>query len=395
MYSRIGPSTQLCHDSQPGTDVFGAVVPPIYQSSLFTFPSWEAIEAAFDDKIGNAIYSRGRNPTVAEAESKLAAIAGAEKARLFASGMAAISAGVMHFLKPHSHLICIRNAYGPAIRLMDNYLTEKMAIEVSFVSGDIEEISASLRENTRLIYLESPSSGLFSLQDLRAIANLAKQHGVVTMIDNTWATPLFQKPLALGIDLEMHSCSKYLGGHSDIISGVLMGRAELIDAIHRHEYELLGAKMAPIEAWFLLRSLRTLPLRMAQHQRNGLAVAQFLQAHPKVAKVRYPGLASHPQHELVKAQMSGVSGLMGFTLNTDDLSVVKAFVNRLQLFHIGVSWGGHESLIYAPAISYLKEMTPAQFGAMGISIADMRISVGLEDVTDLIADLEQALALLP
>lgn len=395
MYSKMGSSTQLCHDSQPETDVFGAVVPPIYQSSLFTFPSWEAIELAFDDKIGNAIYSRGRNPTVVEAEVKLARIAGAEKARLFASGMAAISAGVMHFLTPNSHLVCIRNAYGPAINLVDNYLTEKMAISVSFVNGDVNEIAAALQDNTKLIYLESPSSGLFSLQDLSAIACLAKERGVATMIDNTWATPLFQNPLALGIDLEMHSCSKYLGGHSDIISGVLMGRAELIDAIHRQEYELLGAKMAPIEAWFLLRSLRTLPLRMAQHQRNGLAVAHFLNAHPKVAKVRYPGLETHPQHLLAKTQMRGVSGLMGFQLATDDLNAIKAFVNGLRLFHIGVSWGGHESLIYAPAIGYLKELTPQQFDAMGISIADMRISVGLEDAMDLIADLAQAFELVP
>ncbi|QSX30632.1 aminotransferase class I/II-fold pyridoxal phosphate-dependent enzyme [Shewanella cyperi] len=407
----LHPETLLC---QRGGDAFGAVVPPIYQNSLFTFESWEAIATAFEDKINTPIYSRGHNPTVVEAERVLAAFAGAEKAKLFASGMAAISAGILHFLQPGCHVICVRNAYGPVLALLEQYLLPKFNIEQSFVGGaEVEEFAACIRDNTRLIYLESPASGLFGLQDLAAIAALAKAHGIATMVDNTWATPLFQRPLALGIDLEVHSCSKYLGGHSDIIAGVLLGSAALLDAIHSREFELLGARIAPMEAWFLLRSLRTLPLRMARHQQSALAVASMLAAHPKVARVDYPGLAGFPQAELARRQMSGFSGLMGFRLKAslkaglkaglgdgadgmgtdvrDAEAAARRFVNALKLIRIGVSWGGHESLIYAPAIGYQKELDPERFAALGLSPAQMRLSVGLEHVGDLIADLQQAL----
>ncbi|MDO6447038.1 aminotransferase class I/II-fold pyridoxal phosphate-dependent enzyme [Colwellia sp. 1_MG-2023] len=377
------------------SDPYGAVISPIYQNSLFTFENWEAIETAFNDKINNAIYTRGKNPTVALVEEKIATLAHGEKAKLLASGMAAVSAGMLHFLSANDHIITLNNIYGPSISLINDFLIPKMNIEVSYVSGtDIDEIAAKIKPNTKLIYLESPSSVVFSLQDLAKISALAKQHDIATAIDNTWATPLFQKPLNLGIDLEIHSCSKYLGGHSDIVSGILIGSEKLINAIHVREYELLGAKMAPMEAWFLLRSLRTLDLRMERHQKSALKIAQFLERHPKVAKVNYPGLTSFPQYKLAKQQMSGFSGLMSFQLKTTDLTQIKTFFNGLNLFQIGVSWGGHESLIYAPAISGLKEQNPEQFKKMAISLNDMRISIGLENVEDLIADLTESLALI-
>jgi cystathionine beta-lyase/cystathionine gamma-synthase len=385
--------TQLVHDRNQFRDPFGAVVPPIYQNTLFTFDSWQDIEAAFEDKINNAIYTRGKNPTVAFVEQKLAMLANGEKSKLFASGMAAISAGILHFLSADDHIITLKNIYGPTLSLINDFLKPKMNIQASFVSGsDLEEIRAAIRPNTRLIYLESPSSVIFSLQNLKEISQLARQHGIATMIDNTWATPLFQQPLALGIDLEMHSCSKYLGGHSDIIAGVLIGSGELINAIHVKEYDLLGAKMSPIEASMLLRSLRTLPLRMERHQQNALKIAQFLNAHPKVKKVNYPGLPEFEQFDLAQQQMSGTSGLMSFQLNTENLAEIKAFFDGLTLFQIGVSWGGHESLVYVPAISCLKEQTPEQFSQMGISLNDVRISVGLENADDLINDLTRSLA---
>jgi len=385
--------TLMITDKLDNADPYGAVVPPIYQNSLFTFSSWQAIETAFDDKINNAIYTRGKNPTVALVEHKIASLAHGDKAKLFASGMAAVSAGMLHFLSAGDHVITLKNIYGPSISLLNDFLQPKMKVEVSYVSGtDIEEIRAAIQPNTKLIYLESPSSVIFALQDIEQIANLAKAHNISTMIDNTWATPLFQKPLTLGIDLEIHSCSKYLGGHSDIVSGVLIGSQTLIDAIHVREYELLGAKMAPMEAWFLLRSLRTLDLRMERHQKNALKIALFLDSHIKVAKINYPGLANSPQYALAQQQMTGFTGLMSFQLNTEHLDEIKGFFNHLKLFQIGVSWGGHESLIYAPAISCLKEQSADQFAKMGISVADMRISVGLENVDDLIADLSSALA---
>ena len=387
--------TRLMHDADLRNDVYGAVVPPIYQNSLFTFDSWEAIDEAFEDRVNNAIYTRGNNPTVALVEKKIAALAGAGKAKLFASGMAAISAGMLHFLKAGDHVITLKNIYGPSGNLLRNYFSEKMKIETTFLdSGNPEEIAAAVKSNTRLIYLESPSSVVFGLQDLATVAELARKRGIATMIDNTWATPVFQKPFAFGIDLEVHSCSKYLGGHSDIVAGVLIGSSAAIDAIQVNEYELLGAKMAPMEAWFLLRSLRTLPLRLARHQESALKIARFLETHEKITEVKYPGLESFPQYALGQRQMTGYTGLMSFRLASCDLNAVKLFFNSLKIFQIGVSWGGHESLVYAPAISYLKEIAPDQFARMGISIGDIRISVGLEDADDLMDDLSQALSLI-
>ena len=380
------------HEGEDRRAYEGAVVPPLFQNSLFTFESWEAIDKAYDDRTQHFIYSRGKNPTVSVAERKLALLAGAEKAQLFPSGMGAISAAVLHCLRAGDHVVAVKNIYGPANNLLSKYLTQKMDIDVTFVPGDtIEDFEAALRDRTRLIYLESPSSAVFGLQDLRAVAALARSRNIRTIIDNTWATPVFQPALSMGIDMEVHSCSKYIGGHSDIIAGVVMGTAEDIDAIATREYEWLGAKTAPFEAWLILRSLRTLPIRLRQHQENAMQVARFLEGHPKIRLVRYPGLQSFPQYALGQQQMSGYTGLMSFQLATEDLDSIKTFFNSLRIFTIGVSWGGHESLIYAPAISYLKELSPEQFGAMGISLGDMRISVGLEGADDLVSDLEAAL----
>ena len=392
MNKDLSLETRLMHEGEDRSAYEGAVVPPLFQNSLFTFESWEAIDEAYEDRTRHFIYSRGKNPTVSVAERKLALLAGAERAQLFPSGMAAITAAVMHCLRAGDHVVAVKNIYGPANNLLSQYLTQKMNIEVTFVPGDrTEDFENALRDRTRLIYLESPSSAVFSLQDLTAVAALARARNIRTIIDNTWATPLFQPALAMGIDLEVHSCSKYIGGHSDIIAGVVMGAAEDLDAIATREYEWLGAKTAPFEAWLILRSLRTLPLRLRQHQENAKQVARFLEVHPKIKLVRYPGLESFPQYALGQQQMKGYTGLMSFQLATEDLEKIKTFFNSLRLFTIGVSWGGHESLIYAPAISYLKELSPEQFEAMGISLGDMRISVGLEGADDLINDLEAAL----
>ena len=326
-------------------------------------------------------------------EKKIAKLAGGEKARLFGSGMGAISSAIMSCVHTGCHVITLKNIYGPALNLLDVYLKNKFNIEITFVSGEsVEEFRDAIKENTSLIYLESPSSAVFSMQDITEICKIAKEHNIKTVIDNTWATPLYQRPLEMGVDLEVHSCSKYLGGHSDIIAGVVIGKAELIDSIFQNEYTLYGAKMAPFEAWLLMRSLRTLPMRMERHQRNAMMVAEFLEKHPKIKKVNYPGLKSFPQYELGKKQMTGYSGLMSFVIDTDDVQELKNFVNTLDIFSIGVSWGGHESLVHAPAIAYLKEMTPEQFKATGLSLGVIRISVGLEDPNDLIADLDNALA---
>lgn len=385
-------ATQLCHDDDWYRDHHGAVVPPIYQNSTFTFPDWAAIDAAFDHPERAAIYTRGNNPTVLLAEEKLARLAGAGRARLFASGMGAISAAILHCVKQGDHILSVRNVYGPAQNFMRQYLPEKCGITSTFISGtDPQEFADHLQSNTRLIYLESPASATFELQDLAAVARLAKARGIRTVIDNTLATPIFQRPLELGIDLEVHSGSKYLGGHSDLVCGVIMGARADLDQIALTEQAWLGAKMAPFEAWLLLRSLRTLPLRMRMHQQQALQLARWLEKHPAVRKVYYPGLPSFPQYDLAQRQMSGTTALLSAVLNTDDIEPVRRFVNALQLFKLAVSWGGHESLVYAPLISYLKEMGEAQFKKTGIPTGLVRFSVGLEDVADLQADLAQAL----
>ncbi|MBT8234272.1 MAG: PLP-dependent transferase, partial [Bacteroidia bacterium] len=210
-------------------------------------------------------------------------------------------------------------------------------------------------------------------------------------IDNTWASPVFQKPLKLGIDIEVHSVSKYLGGHSDVVAGVIVSNAIILNSILGNEHELLGAKMAPFEGWLILRSLRTLMVRMKAHQENAMHVSQYLENHDKVKQVFYPGLESFPQYDLAQKQMTGSSGLLSFELQTKDIQKIKTFVDSLTFFKLGVSWGGHDSLVYAPVISYLKELSPEKFEAMGINASIIRISVGLENYQDLIGDLSDSL----
>ena len=388
------PSTQLCHDDDKYFQHHGAIVPPIYQNSLFAFENWEAIDHAFDHPAEAPIYTRGTNPTVKVVEEKLAQLCRGEKARLFASGMGAIAAGILHCVKAGGHIISGQQIYGPANNFMNTYLKEKAGVEITYVENRVEAFAKAIRDNTQLIYLESPGSLKFPIQDLKSIAHLAKSKGIKTMIDNSWASPIFQNPLAMGIDLEMHSCSKYLGGHSDIVAGVLIGRKKDLDAIQLIEQAWLGAKMAPFEAWLLLRSLRTLPIRMQQHQENAMTIARFLEQQAGIKKVYYPGLSTFPGHDLATQQMLGFSGLMSFELATEDLNQIKAFVQKLRYFKLGVSWGGYESLIYAPVISYLKEQSPEQFKAMGIAPGLMRISIGLENKEDLMTDLLRGLSVL-
>lgn len=382
--------TKLSFDTYK--DQHGAVVPPIYQNSLFTFNSWDAIDKAFDNKYQDFIYSRLLNPTVQVAEEKIAALCRGEKAKLCASGIAAVTSAILHCVKANDHIVSIHNIYGPTNTFINKYLRDKLNISVTLVDGtDLDNIKNAIQDNTTLIYLESPASLTYELQDLEAVAKLAKSKGIKTVIDNTWASPIYQKPLTLGIDIEVHSASKYLCGHSDVVAGVVIGNKNIIDSIISNEHELLGAKMAPFEGWLILRSLRTLPIRMAQHQSNAMIIADYLEDHPKIKRVFYPGLKSFPQHELAKKQMKGFSGLLSFELATKNIDAIKQFVDSLELFKLGVSWGGFDSLVYAPVISYLKELDPDQFEAMGINASIIRVSVGLEHWEDLKNDLERSL----
>lgn len=387
----FGLDTMLAHFGEERERHLGAVVPPIFQNSLFTFDSYEAIDKAFQNPQENYIYTRGLNPTVEIVEKKIACLEGGEKAKLFASGMAAISSSILSFIRTGDHVISVKSIYGPSNNFMSKYLYEKFNIETTFVEGDdLNEIGNAVRENTRLIYLESPSSCTFKLQDLEGVAKIAKAKGIKTVIDNTWATPIYQNPLKLGIDVVVHSVSKYLCGHSDVVAGVVVSSKENIKAITALEYSLLGGKIAPFEAWLVLRGLRTLSLRMERHSQSAMKLAEFLEKHPRITKVNYPGLESFTQHELAKKQMSGFSGLFSFEVDTD-LDGVKRLLNSLSYFKIGVSWGGYESLVYAPIISLAKELPEEKWQAAGIHPGIVRISVGLENVEDLIRNMEGAL----
>lgn len=388
--------TLMVHAGEDRNLYDGAVIPPVFQNSLFTFKDWDDIDAAFDDRTNRPIYTRLVNPTTQVAEAKIAALAGSNngeiEARLTASGMAAVSAAVFHAVSAGDHVVAVKNVYGPTNNFLNSYLRRKIGLETTFVAGTtLEQFEEAITPKTKLIVLESPSSAVFSLQDIAEVASFARSKGILTMIDNTWATPLYQKPLGMGIDLEVHSASKYLGGHSDIVGGVIIGSKDRMQAIATAEGELFGGTIAPWTSWLITRSMRTLSMRLERHQKNAMAVATFLEDHPKIRQVRYPGLKSHPQYELGRKQLTGYTGLLGFELATEDITGIKRFFNGLKYFQIGVSWGGHESLIYAPAISYLKELPADRFKELGISLGDMRISVGLEDVNDLIEDLSDSL----
>ena len=385
-------ATNLCHDGDAYFEHHGAIVPPIYQNSLFAFSSWDKIDEAFSAPQDHFIYSRVLNPTAQLVENKISQLCKGEKAKLYASGMGAIAAAILYCTNFGDHIITIKNIYAPANNFISQFLKNKCGISVTYVSGtSVEEIAESITPKTTLIYLESPASITFELQDLAAIANLARQRNIKTVIDNTWASPLFQKPLELGIDIEVHSVSKYICGHSDVVAGVVVSSSKIMDDMLMAEHALLGAKIAPFEAWLILRSLRTLPMRMKRHEASTLKIAHYLADHPAVAGVNFPGLPTFPQYELGKKQMSGYGGLLSFELKTTEVGLIKSFVDSLSLFKLGVSWGGHESLVYAPLISYSKELSTEQFAAMRIAPGLIRLSIGLEDTEDLVQDLEEAL----
>lgn len=374
-------ATLLAQDAEiPG----GAVVPPIFQTSLFTFASYAELADCFAGRDRRPLYSRGDNPTVMEFERKIAALEGAEAARATASGMAAISATVLAFVGSGERILAVRHVYGDAYRLFQRLLP-RLGITVDYVDGSDPEAVAAALPGAKLLYLESPTSMAFELQDIEALTRLARAQGVLSVLDNSWATPLFQRPLAHGVDLVLHSASKYLGGHSDTVAGVVAGRAELIACINATTQPYLGAKLSPLEAWLLLRGLRTLALRLPRHQASGLLIAERLCHHPAVARVLHPAWSNHPG----KRTLAGYSGL--FSFDVGEGIDVPALVDALRLFRIGVSWGGHESLVM-PAMASLEQSPDANsLQRFGVSPRNVRLHVGLEDPEALWADLVQAL----
>ncbi|MDK1388992.1 PLP-dependent transferase [Sinorhizobium sp. 8-89] len=365
-------------------NAFDAVVPPIVQTSLFTFKDYDDMVASYRGERVRPIYTRGLNPTVRMFEEMLAKLEGADDAIGFASGMSAISSTVLSFVEPGDRIVAVKHVYPDAFRLFGTHL-RRMRVEVTYVDGRDEEAVAKALPGAKLFYMESPTSWVMDTHDVSALAAIAKSEGIVTVIDNSWASPVFQQPIALGVDLVIHSASKYLGGHSDVVAGVVAGSKELIGRIRSEAYPYLGGKLSPFDAWLLIRGLRTLPIRMKAHERSALTVAQRLQSHPLVETVCHPGLANH-----LPPGLSGTSGLFSFIFSEG--VDVRHFADHLQLFKLGVSWGGHESLIVPGEVVLAQKAQPNSAAAFGISPRSVRLHVGLEGTEALWSDLEAAIA---
>jgi cystathionine beta-lyase len=369
-------------DALPGN----AVSPPIFQTSIFCFPSFAEFRDALVDEVNCCLYTRGNNPTVMLVEQKIAALEGGERAKLVSSGVSAISHAIMAFVQSGDHVVCVEDCYGWARTLLESYLA-RFKVSVTFVEGtNDEEIIAAFRPETRVVYLESPSTLTFKLQNLPLIAQAAKERHIKTITDNTWATPIFCNPLSMGIDLVIHSGSKYLSGASDIIAGLIIGSREDINLIQKQEFLQLGTVPDPFMAWLMLRGMRTLHVRMKAHYENALAVASYLKKSPQVEEVFYPMLDSFPQAGLARRLFRGGSGLFSIKLKTNKLEEVIAFTDRLRLFKRAVSWGGYESLVFPAAVKYqtLETIPPG-------SINLVRLHIGLEAPDALIEDLDNAL----
>ena len=355
--------------------------PPIYQTSTFLYPDAATWARRRTPDCPQHEYTRVSNPTIEILEGKLARLEKGAWAQCFGSGMGAISSSINALIHQGAHVVSVAHVYGPARTYLSH--VERFGVSTTYVPGArTADFLAALRPETRLLYLESPTSGWFECPDVRALAAAARERGVFTLIDNSWASPYFCNPLELGVDLVIHSATKYLNGHSDVVAGVVIGRDETLQHKLLTEAEFGGATLDPFAAWLMLRGLRTLGLRMQYHHATGLEVARWLEEQPGVERVLHPGLPSHPEHEICRAQCRGFGSLFSLFLKDASLPRTQRLLDSLRLFRIGVSWGGHESLVVA--------------GAHGRDSANearclVRLYCGLEDAADLIGDLRQAL----
>jgi cystathionine gamma-lyase len=382
---KYGFSTKAIHvgeepDFREGAT--GDVVTPIHLSTTFARKKVDEPTAGYE-------YTRSLNPTRNSLETKLASLENARYGFAFTSGLAAESTILLSLVKPGDHIIAFDDLYGGTKRLI-NQVFNNFGFEVSFVDAvDPQNVRSAIKANTKLVWLESPTNPLLKLSDIRAISEITKEHGVVLVVDNTFLSPYFQKPLDLGADVVVHSSTKYIGGHSDVLGGsVMLNNTELYEKIQYHQ-NAVGAVLPPFDSYLTLRGIKTLALRMERHNENALEIAHYLERHPKVKKVIYPGLESHPQHELATTQATGYGGVVSFEID-GTIDDAKAFLEKLDLFALAESLGGVESLIELPAVMTHASVAKEVREQIGISDTLIRISVGVEDVDDLIADLEQA-----
>jgi cystathionine beta-lyase/cystathionine gamma-synthase len=365
---------------------YNAISPPIIQTSNFAFDKVDDMRNAFRDEMSGYLYSRGLNPTVDILRTKLAALDGAEDALVFNNGAAAIFAGVLANVKSGDHIVSVHHPYTWAAHMFDKILP-RFGVTTTYVDGTkIEAFERAILPNTTLIYLESPNSWLLDIQDLEAVAELAKAENIITLIDNSYCTPLYQRPLDYGIDIAMQTATKYIGGHSDTLGGVLSGSAAMMKKIFDSEYLCVGSGIQPFNAWLLLRGLRTLPMRLERISASTREVLAFLKGHPLVEEVIFPLDESYPQYALAKKQMKGASGLISFYMRAVSITDIEGFCERLKHFRMAVSWGGHESLIIPKCAS----LNPPDFDPSNRAHRLLRLYIGLEEASYLVRDLDQA-----
>lgn len=379
----------LNHLGEEREKYHGAVVPPITQSSIFAFPTVDNMRAGFADEFAEHMYTRGNNPTVAILRKKVAALEGAEDCLAFGSGAAAMAAAVFASVCSGDHVICVARPYSWTRSLLRDLLP-RFGVATTFVDGsDASSFESELTASTRLIVLESPNSMTYEQQDLAAVAALARDRGIRTICDNSYATPLNQSPLAHGVDLVVHSATKYLNGHSDVVAGMLCGSEKILREVFKGPYMTFGAILSPNDAWLLIRGMRTLAVRMERIAATTAKVLAFAEAHPKIRQVYHPQASSNPQLGLTERQLTGSSGMLTIELDANDVAGVERFCDSMQRFLMTVSWGGYESLAF-PVCAVFPATAPLR-SASALSLALVRLSVGLEEPEVLIADLEQAL----
>ena len=383
--------TRAVHAGEETCPLTGAVDTPIYQSTTFAFKDAEQGAALFSHQREGYVYTRYGNPTLKALEEKIAALEGAEAAQVTATGMAAVSTSVLGLLKAGDHLVSARSIYSAAFDLFHRKLPS-WGIETTFVESTApDDFARAIRANTKLVYIETPSNPVLNVLDIEAIASVARSREVPVAIDNTFATPFNTRPLRMGVDLVIHSATKYLCGHGDAMGGVIAGKHAIIQKIAVETHRDLGGVMSPFNAWLILRGLRTLPLRMERHNDNAMRIAQFLRNHPKVEEVFYPGLPSHPGHDIARKQMGGFGGMLSFVVR-GGIEAGRHVLNSVKLCILAVSLGDTRTLITHPASTTHVVVPREKRLEIGIYDGLIRLSVGIENVQDLMDDLDQALA---
>ncbi|MDR1402684.1 MAG: PLP-dependent aspartate aminotransferase family protein [Tannerellaceae bacterium] len=396
-YNFAGEQTKAIHAGEAPDAVTGASAPNLVMSTTFVADTDTGFSVESMDENDTWVYTRWGNPTVSQLEEKLAVLENAETAVAFASGMGAISALLFHLLKAGDHAVISDVAYA-ALSEVTNEMIPQLGIEITKVNtSDLEAVRKAMQPNTRLVYIETPCNPLLRLTDIEAVAGIARQSGAKLAVDSTFATPVATKPLELGADFVIHSLTKYLGGHGDALGGAILGKREDLLSLRKKTAIRLGGSLSPFNAWLIMRGIATFPIRMKIHQENALQVAAFLERRPEIKKVIYPGLPSHPQHELARRQMKNFSGMITFQMENGREQAAR-FAGKLQIIHYAVSLGHHRSLLfYLNSDDLLKTSfrlsTREQLQSWNCFAGEglFRLSVGLEDAIDIISDLRQAL----